>query len=60
MYDVDYFFFLGKMSGLYAPMVISWAACIEQMEAICITLKKENVAVHRITQIVMRAVTMKM
>ena len=48
------------MSGLYVPTVISWTASIEQMEVICITLKKEDVAVQTINQIVMMAVTMKM
>ena len=54
--------FLDLIGGRCVLQVSTWKAFISvriQAQS-CITLKRQNVAVHRITQIVMTAVTMKM
>ncbi len=63
VYVVDCYFFVlsGIMSGPYAPTVISCTASGNQIDKICLALKKQSVAVHRINRkIVMRTVTIKM
>ena len=53
--------FLDLISGRCALQVSTWKAFISVIQApSCITSKKQNAAIHRITQIVMAVVTTKM